>query len=187
MINEKQYRALLAVANDVNPLARFAIVLANETGHRIGAIRLLRWTDFQLTGDQPRVRWRGENDKIGFEHITPLSPEAVQEIETARRSSPSIGATWVFPSPTDPDVPVSRNLMRDWWREMQKRAKLPPERGRGWHSLRRKFATELKHVPLKDLTYLGGWKDHQTLLICYQRADETTMTEALRNRKALQG
>ena len=31
--------------------------------------------------------------------------------------------------------------------------------GLGYHSLRRKFATELKGIPLKDLCQLGGWKD----------------------------
>jgi len=64
-------------------------------------------------------------------------------------------------------------------------AKLPREQGRGWHSLRRKFATELKHVPLKDLAYLGGWKDHQTILTSYQRPDAETMQEALKTRTAL--
>jgi hypothetical protein len=61
------------------------------------------------------------------------------------------------------------------------------EPGLGWHSLRRKFATELKHTPLKDLGYLGGWKEPQTVLKCYQRADETTMRQALEGRKQLAG
>jgi hypothetical protein len=60
-------------------------------------------------------------------------------------------------------------------------------KGLGWHSLRRKFATELKHTPLKDLCYLGGWKEPQTVLKCYQRADEGTMREALASRKRLTG
>ena len=33
--------------------------------------------------------------------------------------------------------------------------------------------------------YLGGWKEPQTILKCYQRADEATMLEALANRKPL--
>jgi hypothetical protein len=68
---------------------------------------------------------------------------------------------------------------------METLAGLPREPGRGWHSLRRKFATELKHVPLKDLSYLGGWKDHQTILACYQRADAETMQQALKSRTEL--
>ena len=55
----------------------------------------------------------------------------------------------------------------------------------GWHSLRRKFATELKEKPLKDLCALGGWKNPHTILLCYQREDEETMREALATRKAL--
>ena len=51
--------------------------------------------------------------------------------------------------------------------------------------MRRKFAPEMKHTPLKDLCYLGGWKDPQTVLRCYQRPDEATMREALARRRPL--
>ena len=54
--------------------------------------------------------------------------------------------------------------------------------GRGWHSLRRKFATDLMHEPLKILCTLGGWKDAETVLVCYQRQDEATMRNALGRR-----
>lgn len=40
----------------------------------------------------------------------------------------------------------------------------------------------LKGVPLVDLCYLGGWKDPQTILKCYQRPDERTVREVLANR-----
>jgi hypothetical protein len=59
------------------------------------------------------------------------------------------------------------------------------EPGRGFHALRRKFATELKHIPLKDLCALAGWKTPQVVLTCYQTADETTMREALASRRQL--
>jgi hypothetical protein len=49
--------------------------------------------------------------------------------------------------------------------------------------VRRLFATELRHsTPLKDLCALGGWKNAQTVLTCYQRADEKTMRTALEGR-----
>ena len=41
----------------------------------------------------------------------------------------------------------------------------------GWHSLRRKLATELKHIPLADLCELDGWNTAQTILMCYQQPD----------------
>ena len=59
------------------------------------------------------------------------------------------------PAPKDASEACSRHLMRDWWKRAEKAAFLTPVARRGWHSLRRKFATELKHMPLKDLSELG--------------------------------
>ncbi len=75
--------------------------------------------------------------------------------------------------------------MRAGESEPGKRAGLTDTQRLGWHSLRRKFATELKDTPLKDLCALGGWKDHNTVLKCYQHADEATMREALAKRRAV--
>jgi hypothetical protein len=36
----------------------------------------------------------------------------------------------------------------------------------------------LKHISLKELCYLGGWKEPQTVLKCYQQPDELTMRGA---------
>ncbi len=58
-------------------------------------------------------------------------------------------------------------------------------RGLGFHSLRRKFASELIDVPMKDVMALGGWKDHKTIIQCYQRTDLGRMREALDSRKPL--
>lgn len=44
---------------------------------------------------------------------------------------------------------------------------------------------ELKHVPLKDLCALAGWKTPHVVLTCYHTADETTMREALASRRKL--
>jgi len=49
--------------------------------------------------------------------------------------------------------------MSDTMQSLDQLAQLKPAKGRGYHSLRRQFATELKETPLKDLAYLGGWKD----------------------------
>jgi len=53
----------------------------------------------------------------------------------------------------------------------------------GWHSLRRKFASDLMNQPLKVLCELGGWKTAQTVLQCYQRADEDQLRKALEDRR----
>jgi len=183
MLSDKHYQALLKASGEIGPQFELALILAHETGHRIGSIKLLRWSD--VDWEKSTIRWRGENDKIGFEHVTPLTPAAKEALSRARKVQGAIGDSWVLPSPDDPSKPVSRHLVRDWWERGENLAEIHHEPGLGWHSLRRKFATELKHTPLKDLCYLGGWKEPQTLLKCYQRPDESTMREALEGRKPL--
>ena len=177
----EDYEVLLKVAGSVDWRFEVALVLANETGHRIGAIRELRWSDVEPTGG--RIRWRATTDKIGFEHVTLLTEAAIAALDTTRKHQPGIGDAWVFPAPKNDSEPCSRHLMRDWWRRAERVAELRPKKGRGWHSLRRKFATELKDTPLKDLAYLGGWKRPETILQCYQQPDEVTMERALSNRR----
>jgi integrase len=183
IVTASEYEALLAVSNAIHPLFRLALIVVHETGHRIGAVRLLRWADLDL--ERQLVRWRGENDKIGYEHETWLTPAAVEALQTARRSQALI-SEWVFPASSDSAQPISRHLLRDWWERGQALAKLPPEPGRGWHSLRRQFATEMKYAPLKDLCALGGWKSPQTVLTCYQRADAVSMQQSLAARRRLE-
>lgn len=184
ILTDKEYQALLAVSRTVHPSCELALILAHETGHRMSAIRLLRWSDFDF--DSRRVRWRPENDKIGFPHETPLTERALAALERARSAQQAIGDAWVFPAPRNASLPCSRSLFRDWWEEMEELAELPHVPGRGWHSLRRKFATELKHAPLRDLAYLGGWKAPQTVVTCYQVPDEESQRTALARRGKLQ-
>jgi len=40
---------------------------------------------------------------------------------------------------------------------------------------------------VKDLSQLGGWKDHHTVIRCYQSADEESMRAALGERRVLRG
>ena len=47
------------------------------------------------------------------------------------------------------------------------------------HPWRRKWATERKDMPLKDVAEAGGWRDPNTLLKCYQQPDEATMTRVV--------
>jgi integrase len=187
IVSQKEYEALVTASDAVDPLCRLLLVLAHKTGHRIGAIRQLRWSDVSLTMDSPSVRWRAELDKIGNEHETPLSTRAVKELRRSRKGRSTIGDGWLFPSPLDSSEPISRHLVRNWWQKLETASKLAREPGRGWHSLRRKFATELKHAPTKDLQALGGWKDRQTILACYQRSDAVSMKEALQTRRQLVG
>ncbi len=185
VLADEQYAALLEAARPLAGRYWLSLVLAHETGHRISAIRLLRWSDIDLV--RCTVRWRAENDKIGFEHVTPLTAAALEALSAARRDRPAVGDAWLFPSRSDPGQPRSRHFFSLCWRRLETLAGQAHVAGLGWHSLRRKFATELKQAPLRDLCYLGGWKDPHTVLQCYQQPDETTMRAALAARARLRG
>lgn len=163
------------------------LLLVHETGHRCTAVARLRWSDVDL--EKGLVTWRAEFDKIGVEHTVPLSETAKaalkaasDELQTARRQAGHIEDGWVFPSPTNPEQPVRRDVLRDAWQKLEKLAKLERVAGRGWHSLRRKFATDRQDQPLKALCRAGGWKDHNTVMKCYIQPDEETLRAVVERR-----
>jgi integrase len=181
LLTAEQYAKLKEIAPRVHKLFPLALVLAHETGHRIGAIRQLRWSDIDFSNKQ--VLWRGENDKIGMQHRAPLSTEALRALQQARKSTGAIGDAWIFPSPGEAKSECSRHLVRDWWSRAAKLADIPTGARFGWHSLRRKFANDLKsNTPMADLCHLGGWKSPMTVMTVYQQPDEVTMRSALKHR-----
>ena len=180
VLSDEEYRALLKVSRRVGWRFRVALVLAHETGHRIGAIRKLKWSDIDF--ESRTIRWRAEHEKTGYEHRTPATDEVIAVLEEARGSNPARGKAPVRPSTQDPSVCVRRWMLDDRWRKAERLAGLEPKRGRGWHSLRRKFASDLMNLPLKVLCELGGWKDAQTVLRCYQQADEVQLRTAIESR-----
>ena len=181
VLTEEEYQALLGVSRQVDWRFHAALVLAHEIGHRIGAIRNLRWADIDLEGEA--VRWRAEYEKTGYEHRTPLTPEAIEVFEEARRRNPANGDAPVLPAPRDPDRSMGRAVARYWWKRAEALAGLERKRGRGWHSLRRKFASDLMDLPLKVLCELGGWKAAKTVLRCYQQPDEAQLRQAIQSRR----
>ncbi len=181
LLTEAEYEALLRASLEMDWRFGVALVLAHETGHRIGAIRQLRWSDIDM--EARIIRWRAENEKTGYEHRTPVTAEVLAVLKEARMRNPRGGDSPVLPAPRDPSRCLDRSRVRVWWDKAQKLAGLEPKRGRGWHSLRRKFASDLMDQPLKVVCQLGGWKTAQTVLQCYQRADEDQLRKALEGRR----
>ena len=181
VLSEEEYQALLEVSRPVDWRFRVALVVAHETGHRIGAIRQLRWSDIDF--EERVVLWRAEHEKSGYEHRTPVTAEALAVFQEARKRNPETGDTVVLPSPKYPARCVGSALACVWWKRAENLAGLDPKPGRGWHSLRRKFASDLMNQPLKVLCELGGWKTAKTVLQCYQRADEAQLRTALESRR----
>ena len=181
VLTQEEYEALLMVAPQVDWRFRVALVIAHDTGHRIGAIRQLRWPDIDLEGKT--IRWRAENEKTGYERQTPTTVEVLTVLQQARIQNPGNGNSPVLPAPKNPSRCLDRSRVRVWWQRAETLAGLEPKRGRGWHSLRRKFASDLMDQPLKVLCELGGWKTPHTILQCYQHADVDRLREALEDRR----
>lgn len=114
------------------------------------------------------------------EHRIPLLHEHVDALLKVCRQSSFIGDGWVFPSPDDASQPISRRQTVPWWRLLEKRAKLDQKKGRGWHSLRRKFANDNDGIPLARLMALGGWKS--SVVEIYQKPSDEKLREALATR-----
>jgi integrase len=106
------------------------LVLTHETGHRI----TLQWSDIDL--QRKEVTWRTSNDKIGWEHTTPLTDDALAALAKARTHHPAIGSGWVLPAPRGAEQPCDRTLTVKWFRRAASLAevRLPPRAG--FHSLR---------------------------------------------------
>ncbi len=185
VLTEAEYQALLGVSRGLDWRFHVALVLAHETGHRIGAIRNLRWSDVDF--ERETVRWRAQHEKTGYEHTTPLTPEALEALEEARGRSPAGADAPVLPATRNPSECVGFPVARYWWNRAERLAGLDPKRGRGWHSLRRKFASDLMDLPLKVLCELGGWKAAKTVLRCYQQPDEAQLRQAIRSRRRPRG
>ncbi|MYI37959.1 MAG: phage integrase family protein [Acidobacteria bacterium] len=141
VLAQEEYQALLTVSRQVDWRFRVALVLAHETGHRIGAIRHLRWADIDFEGRA--ILWRAEHDKSGHEHVTPVTPEALEALEEARGNNPGAGEAPVLPAPRNPSKCMGPSLAQGWWGRAERLAGLEPRPGRGWHSLRRKFASDM--------------------------------------------
>jgi integrase len=181
VFTDEEYAALCRLAPTIDRRFLLAVVLAHETGHRIGAIRQLRWSDLDL--EAKTVAWRAETDKTGRAHTTPLTRAAIHALHAERQRHPVIGDQPLFPSRRNPRRPLSGTLFHQWMWAALDVLGLRKRRGLGFHGLRRKFATELRNVPLKDLMTLGGWRDHRTILQCYQHLDLDAMRSALESRR----
>ncbi len=88
---------------------------------------------------------------------------------------PDRDEAWLFPADKDPSKPVDVWAISTIFRRAYALAGLETLKGGLWHPWRRKWATERKGMPLRDVAVAGGWRDPTTLLKCYQQPDEDTI------------
>jgi integrase len=159
-----------------------ALELAYHTGHRIGAVRHLRWEDVDL--ESRTLFWSKDYDKQGKDHWTPL-PEPL--FDTLKACKAEAKGPWVLPFSEAVDgllKPIARGTLVKFMQRMVERIGLKRGDRYGWHSLRRQFATELyQNVSMSDLCALGGWQSSKTVELCYIKPSLDSMRSALQRRK----
>ncbi len=165
--------------------------LVNETGRRIGAVRQLKVSDLRLkpTPNFPHgaIVWPADTDKMDREWLTPINVVARAAIDrrtTHLRGDPE---AYLFPSPTNPTKPTSKEMADKWLLKAEKLAELEPLDGTLWHAYRRKWASERKHLSRTDTAAAGGWSDVRTLESIYQQADDSTLYEVVSAPKRIRG
>jgi hypothetical protein len=84
-----------------------------------------------------------------------------------------------FPSESDPEIPIRRDVLAKWLQQAEQRAGLKKLDGSLWHADRRAWATSRKELPTADVAAAGGWSDVATLPRCYQQPDEATMLSVM--------
>ncbi len=113
-----------------------ALVLAEATGRRIGAIRQLRWEDIDYAA--PAITWRADADKMGVLWTIDLSPPLVAELRRFQARLGTVGG-WVFPAARFPDQPTDRWAMVKCLLQAERDAGLQKLVGGVWHPYRRKW------------------------------------------------
>ncbi|HEU5185508.1 MAG TPA: tyrosine-type recombinase/integrase [Gemmatimonadaceae bacterium] len=161
-ITEDEIAKLRGVAHKVHPQCPVFFSVVYHTGHRGKAVRFLKWSDVDLSAGT--IRFADARDKIRFDHVVPIDGELTELLREYRRASGAIGDTWLFPRENDPSQPLSRYVVCEWWQKLERLAGISRMKYRGWHSLRRRFATDLDAVPMKQLMSLGGWKTPVTVM-----------------------
>jgi len=153
-----------------------ALVLAEATGARIGAISGLRWSDIRF--DPPEIKFRAEFDKRGRDRVVPIPEALAEELRGFKVKFAVVGEGWLFPC-VNKDDHWPREVFGELFSRVERHAGLPHLKGGQFHPFRRKWATERKNMSLVDVMAAGGWKDAQTLHSCYQLATPDGMLEVM--------
>lgn len=177
VMRHDEYLKLLKVSHRVHPLLKLALIVAEGTGRRLSAWRNLLWDDVDF--EAGTIWWNAKHDKKGYEQVVPMSDAVKQALAAARRVQKTIGNTPVFPAPQNPARPCGRHVLDGWLRKAYQLAELAPQPGGMWHSLRRKWATERKGYPVKDVAFAGGWRTERTMLSSYQQVDAETVRQVV--------
>ena len=179
LVADEEWKAMRDAARDSGPAVERFFLVATVTGHRGNAIRQLRWGDVDV--EQAEITWRAETDKEETAHQSPMTAEALTQLRRARDEGGLDAQALMFPGRDDASQPISRYTVLAWWRKIEKASGIRRVKGRGWHSLRRKFVNDgrRKGIDVSIIAQIGGWSGTKTLTEVYLQQDKKLGRDAV--------
>ena len=151
----------------------------------VGAIRQLRWQDIDFKGGT--ILWRAEQDKSGYEHVTPVTAEALAALGETRRRNPGTGEAPVLPAPRNPLACLGAARLHVWWSKAQILAGLKPMDRQGLALSEAQVCLGPDGPAAEGALPTRRVEAGQNGLGCYQRADEGQLRKALEDRRRARG
>jgi integrase len=177
IIAHETYKALRRGARKKLPLhMRVFLALTEGTGRRAGAIRALEWSDVSFP--EREILWRAESDKMEFQMSRAASTRVMRYLKVWRHNCPS--SKWVFPAPNDASKPVPKVTVDKWPTSLYNAAGLIKPARAGWHSFRRKWASERDGYSLAAFKEAGGWASSAALMR-YLKTDKRQVAAVIQN------
>lgn len=118
---QDRFEAVRTVSDDVPMQSRWGkrteqrsylselLDIVKGTGRRISAVCKLTYEDLRLDqAPHGAIRWPASKDKTGRETLVPISPDVRAALDRILRERPGVGSAPLFPSPEDPQKPISR-------------------------------------------------------------------------------
>jgi hypothetical protein len=105
-------------------------------------------------------------DKGGVEMWVRMSEDVRRAVDQVLERNPAIGDT-------------SRECPNGECGHVDRLSRVPAKKLLGFQAYLRKWATERKHLPLKDMAEAGGWLDTRSLEQCHEQADEATLLQVV--------
>lgn len=184
-----RFLSIVEHANGVDPQRLFGafMELIEGLGWRVSAVCSLRARDVERKpsphAPNGRIFKRADVDKEGESAWVPMSGAVRAAVDRVLAANPAIGDWPLFPAPkakmsaAKDAIPKcwSRHHVRALLERAEDKAEVGHLDGSDFHAYRRKWATERKHLPARDVASAGQWRDLRTLETAYTHADEQTM------------
>jgi hypothetical protein len=127
------------------------------------------------------ILWRRENDKLGYEELTPLAVPARAALDAYVRQAAVVGDAPLFPSGANRTVAIDKNMAQYFLLRAERAAGLAKLDQGVWHPYRRLWASERKHLSDVDVARAGGWRNTAVMKQAYQQADPQTVLSVVEN------